>query len=288
MDRVHKVFPKTYYQRGGRLIKYLWRWKKIGGLSCVGYGITANYIDKPKAFYYFAKHKKWNEYHETPKMQAEYDKIVGDWVKTGTIEKCPYKKLIWVNLTHLVPKPGGKFRLVTDCTRVNKYMKHTHFKMEVVPTLKDIIEKNKYAIMFDLKEAYNHVPVHHSMKNILGRCWREEAYRFVGMPFGLNNAPRVYTKIMKHVVKIIREVIQFLQWLGWTVNVNKSHLVPSRQFWYLGWEWNSEKMDVTLTPERRLKTLDELRRMKRSVHNHKLIPVCNVMKLMGILSAGRI
>jgi hypothetical protein len=127
-------------------------------------------------------------------MQAEYDKIVGDWLKTRTIEKCPYEKLIWVNPTHLVPKFGGKFRLVTDCTKVNRFMKHTHFKMEGVPTLKDLLKKNKFAILFDLKEAYNHVPVHHSMKNLLDMCWRGEAYRFVGMPFGLNNAPESLQK----------------------------------------------------------------------------------------------
>jgi hypothetical protein len=119
-------------------------------------------------------------------------------------KKFLYEKLFWVNPTHLVPKQGGKFRLITDCTKVNKFMKHTHFKMEGVPTLKDIIEKNEHAITFDLKEAYNHMPVHHSMKNLLCMCW--EDYRFVGMPFGLNYAPGVFTKIMKHVVRTIREI----------------------------------------------------------------------------------
>jgi hypothetical protein len=94
MDRVGKDLPKTYYQRGGRLRRYLWRWKKIGGFPCVGYGITANYTDMHKAFDYWKTHKKWSEYRGTPKMQAEYEKIVEDWVKTGTIEKCSYEKLI--------------------------------------------------------------------------------------------------------------------------------------------------------------------------------------------------
>jgi hypothetical protein len=110
--------------------------------------------------------------------------LVEDW----NDREVPYEKLILVNSTHLVPKPGGKFRLVTDGIKVNRFMKHAHFKMEGVPTLKDLIEKNEFAISFDLKKAYNHVPVHHSMKNLLGMCWRGEAYRFVGMPFGLNDS----------------------------------------------------------------------------------------------------
>jgi hypothetical protein len=71
-----------------------------------------------------------------------------------------------------------------------------------VPILKDLLQKNEFAISFDLNEA-NHVPVHHSMKNLLGICWRGEAYRFVGMPFGLKDTPlkNVFTKIMKFVVR---------------------------------------------------------------------------------------
>jgi hypothetical protein len=78
--------------------------------------------------------------------------------------------------------------------------------MERVLSLKDIIEKNEYAITIDLKEAYNHVPVHHSMKNLLRMCWRGEAYRFVEIPFSLNDAPRVFAKIMKHVERTTRQI----------------------------------------------------------------------------------
>jgi hypothetical protein len=242
-------------------------------------------------------------------MQAEYDKIVGDWVKRGTIEKCPYKKLIWVNPTHLVPKQGEKFRLITDCTKVNRFMKHTQFKMEGVPSLRDIIEKNEYAITFDLKEAYNHVPVHHSMKNLLGMCWRREAYRFVGMPFTLNNTPRVFTKIINYVEykggnlpgRYIdsppRQISPRTSWkrsnsipavVGMDRECREISPCPISTVLVPRMGVELRKDGRTLTAERKLKTLDELRRMKSSVHNHKLIPVCNVAKLMGIFSAARI
>jgi hypothetical protein len=47
-------------------------------------------------------------------------------------------------------------------------------------------------------------------------------------------------------------------------------------------------MEVTLTEEWRVKIRDELRRMRKSVYNHKLIQVRNMAKLMGKLSAARI
>jgi hypothetical protein len=136
--------------------------------------------------------------------------------------------------------------------------------MEGIPTLKDLVAKNDYSISFDLKDAYNHLPVHPSLKPYLGICWNGKSYRYLGMSFGLMDALRVLSQIMKKCVKAIREywnikatiylddlillhqnrdhlekvgqeVKLFLKWLGWTVNEQKSKLTPSQQFNYLGW-----------------------------------------------------
>jgi hypothetical protein len=178
-------------------------------------------------------------------------------LKNGVIAQVPYQDLLWINPTHLVPKANGDMRLVMDMTKVNRFMKQIKFKMEGVSTLTDLISKNDYAISFDLKDAYNHVPVHPSMHPLLGLAWRGKCCTCVGMPFGLNDAPRVFTMIMRVAFRIIREVWNvktevylddivllhqdpdrlkqigqevslFLQWLGWTMNQEKSHLIPSR------------------------------------------------------------
>jgi hypothetical protein len=201
-------------------------------------------------------------------LKKIYDQKMIDMLKNGVITEVPYKDLLWINPTHLVPKASGDMRLVMDMTKVNRFMKRIRFKMEGVSTLSDLISKNDYAISFDLKDAYNHVPVHPSMRPLLGLAWRGKCYTCVGMPFGLNDAPRVFTMIMRVAVRIIREVWNiktevylddivllhqdpgplkqigqevslFLQWLGWTVNQEKSHLIPSRTFTYLGWKWVS-------------------------------------------------
>jgi hypothetical protein len=38
---------------------------------------------------------------------------------------------------------------------------------------------------------------------------------------------------------ITLQITQFLQHLGWTIKLEKSNLIPSNQFKYLGWIWNS-------------------------------------------------
>jgi hypothetical protein len=111
----------------------------------------------------------------------------------------------YINPAHLVPKENGKMRLVTDMRVVNSYMQ-IHFKMENVVTVEELIQENVFAITFDLKDEYNHIPVHKSLQYFLGIGWKNKCYRFMGMPFSLSDAPRVFSLIMKKVERVIREM----------------------------------------------------------------------------------
>jgi hypothetical protein len=247
MARVRREIPLEYHKRGGRLIKYLKRWRCIGGHSLVSFGIMPNYIDRGNAFQFWRKNKRRVEFRGEKEAMIAYNKKIGELLEQGTLIESNWEELVWINPTHLVPKPNGDWRLVIDTRKVNHFMKAIPFKMENAITMKDIISKGDYCISFDLKEAYNHVPVHPSMSPLLGIMWQKRYYKFVGMPFGLNDAPRVFSMIMRKVAKAIRiywnvkvvvylddiailhpdpirlkeigkEVSEFLQWLGWTVN----------------------------------------------------------------------
>jgi hypothetical protein len=123
------------------------------------------------------------------------------------IVETPYKDLKWINAIHLMPPPhSDKVRLVVDMRKINQLGIKRHFKMEGIPTLKDLITKKDYSISFDLKDAYNHIPLHPSLQSYLGICWNSKTYRYLGMPFGLMDAPRVFSQIMKKCVKAIREL----------------------------------------------------------------------------------
>jgi hypothetical protein len=99
------------------------------------------------------------------------------------------------------------------------------------------------------------------------------------MPFGLSDALRVFSLIMRKIERQIRELwgvkvviylddiivlhqdpkrleeigkelADYLKYLGWTVNIEKSHLVPSKTFTYLVWTLDSTNMTIQLTKER--------------------------------------
>lgn len=85
--------------------------------------------------------------------------------------------------------------------------------------------------------------------------WKEKLWEFVCLPFGLNTAPWLYTKITKPVVNVLREkgfvsvvylddwlclgknikecskniesTQQLLRSLGYLINESKSKLIPS-------------------------------------------------------------
>jgi hypothetical protein len=140
----------------------------IGGDSLVRYGIMPNYTDYNKAMEYFKRKKCYQEYVAPDNLKKIYDQKMTDMLKNGVITEVPYEDLLWINPTHLVPKANGDMRLVMDMMKVNRFMKRIRFKMEGVSTLTDLLSKNDYAISFDLKDAYNNVPVHPSMRPLLG------------------------------------------------------------------------------------------------------------------------
>jgi hypothetical protein len=188
---------------------------------------------------------------------------IQDAIKNGVLVEISKNLICWCNWYRLVPKANGDMRLVVDMREVNRFMVQKHFKMEGTPTLQDLIRKNNFAISFNFKEAYNHVPVHPTFQNLLVIQFMGTTYTYRGMPFGLNDAPRVFTQIMKkcvmaiqeiwrircvvclddllllhpdknHLAKLAPQITQFLQYFGWTVNLEKSHLQPTQQFQYLG------------------------------------------------------
>jgi hypothetical protein len=266
---------------------------------------------------FWKEHKRYTEFRATPLLESIFDQKIQELVHQETIVLATWEELRWVNRCNLVPKSNGDMRLVVDMRLVNRLMKHINFKMEGVRTLQQLWEKDDFAIAYDLKEAYNHVPVHPSLQPIFKLAWQGQLYKYVGMPFGLSDAPRIFSLIMRKVIQAIRkiwnikavvylddlillypsawhlkkterEITKFLQWLGWTVNLEKSHLKSSRTFKYLGWEWDSQTLSVRLTDERQRKALDSIRGLRKAVHLHRSVTNRGLAKVIAILNAARL
>lgn len=117
-------------------------------------------------------------------------------------------------------------------------------------------------VSIDLKDAYLSVPVLREHRKYLRFVWKRTTYEFQCLPFGLSSAPRVFTKLLKPVMALLRkrgiqsliflddmllmtelkelleqltqEVLALLRLLGVRINWEKSHLAPTQVIIYLG------------------------------------------------------
>ena len=119
-----------------------------------------------------------------------------------------------------------------------------------------------WGVSLDLEDAFCPVPIHPNFRKYLRFAFQGQVYKFQAMPFGLAIAPRVFTKLMAAVgahLRVHRVLLlqyfddwllhqlhrQLLLWnlvfawkellsLGHLLNANKSDLIPSQDFTFLG------------------------------------------------------
>lgn len=101
------------------------------------------------------------------------------------------------------------------------------------------------------------------------------------MPFGLNIAPFIFTKLLKLAIKRLRErghilviyldddckttknTIELLYSLGFILNLEKSILIPTQNITFLGFTFNSVLMTLGLPIEKAEDIKNKLTRLRQ-------------------------
>ena len=111
--------------------------------------------------------------------------------------------LWYVNLLTVAMNVKGKRRLCLYLLRcMNKIVKAPKFKLESMLAALQVIEKEEYMFLFDLKSAYHQIKVNRNFIKYLGFVIEEEDgrkqyFQYLSLQFGLNDTMRVLTKMMK-------------------------------------------------------------------------------------------
>ena len=126
------------------------------------------------------------------------------------------------------------------------------------------------------------------------------------MPFGLNIAPRIFTKVIAHVVKLMAQAgiwclpylddlliiaatkeeciaktklaVEILKSLGWILNMEKSRLSPAQKFIWLGVYFDLSEHSAR-TPQETLDSFQDLLTQLVSAHS---TTVRQIMQLQGL------
>ena len=146
-------------------------------------------------------------------------------------------------------------------------MPYTHFKMEGMKNVSDLLNQGDYMVKIDLKDAYWHIPIHQDSRKFLRFRWDRKLYEMGVLAFGVGPGPRIFTKLLKVPLTVLRRlmiklvaylddllimgktieetlqardsVLYLFQQLGFTINWEKSVLQPTQEIEFLGMNLNS-------------------------------------------------
>ena len=221
--------------------------------------------------------------HTSPPNAAQaqvLDAELEQMLSKGAVELVPahQRECGYYSRYFLVPKKGGDFRPILNLKPFNKYVEKVQFKMLRTPTLLSMVKQADWLSSIDLKDAFFHCPVVDGHRKYLRFCYRGQCYQFTCLPFGYRLSPLTFTRCVKAALGVLMrkgmrlawflddllvlarsqeqamchtlELIEFMAYMGFTINWKKSAPWPARQATYLGLRLDTESMVATLTQER--------------------------------------
>ena len=105
----------------------------------------------------------------------------------------------------LIPKSGGKWRLIVDLSSPRKASVNEGINPEWCSLKYAAIDqallfirqlgRGSQLAKFDLKSAYRMVPIHPDDQQLLGISWQGATYTNTALPFGLRSAPKIFSAV---------------------------------------------------------------------------------------------
>lgn len=132
------------------------------------------------------------------------ERSISDLLTSGAISRVKSCVGQYISKIFLVPKSDGSNRLILNLKSLNSYLHSEHFKLEDHKTVTKIMQNDIFMGSIDLKDAYLMVPIFKPHRKYLRFTIKGSLYQYNSMPFGLNCAPPVFTKLMKPVLSFLR------------------------------------------------------------------------------------
>ena len=219
----------------------------------------------------------------TTLSNAEHIALVDEEVRSllskGAIEPAPLSEPGFFSKIFLVPKPVG-WRPIINLKRLNKlFIDCPHFRMDTVKDVALLLRPGDWSASIDLKDAYFHIPIDRKWRRYLRFGWKGKLFQFKVLPFGLCTAPLLFTLVTKHLKKFlhargirsiwylddiliigrsreecaahVQTALSLLLRVGFLVNLPKSSLIPSQDFRFLGFMWDTVLGKRYIDEERR-------------------------------------
>ena len=305
---LRNIFPITRVESplAGRIQKFLENWKVLTSdkhILDVVKGWVVPLLSTP--IQSKIPHPVSMNYEEERAMDLE----VASMLTKGAIREAIPKADQFLSNVFVTPKGEGLYRPIINLKKLNQSVPYLHFKMEGLKDVKNLLRKGDWMCKLDLKDAYFSVPVNPRSRKLIRFLWKGTLYEFLCLAFGLGPAPRIFTKLMKvpvtllrklgiriviylddmllmasslEGIKLARDTTLFLfHHLGLVINMKKSVLDPDRIMDFLGIIVNSLSLSFSL-PEAKVQKLTLL---CQEAHTAPVITLRSLCSLLGKLRA---
>ena len=232
-----------------------------------GMSLDLNDIPKQKKIPHEIKMNKV----ETQAAKAQIQQLIAK----AAIRPCSLNpKSDFLSNIFLRPKPDGSYRMILNLKKFNKYLEYSHFKMETLQNILDLVTPHCYMCVLDMTDAYLTVGINKCYFRFLKFRFMGKTYMYICLPFGISSAPRKFTKLLKPIIAYLRlhgtVIVIYIDdlWItaqtfaeclnsmyrtattltkvGFLLNKKKSKPVPAQEVITLGYTINSVSMTVSL------------------------------------------
>ena len=206
-------------------------------------------------------------------------------------------------------KKQGEWRPILNLKPLNKFIRPPRFRMESLRTVLNSLLVPAWAASIDLKDAYLHVPICKEHRRFLRFRYKDTTFEFLTLPFGLSTAPRVFTRVTKalaaalrranimiflylddwlvvgrsrqEVLRSLKITVELTESLGFLINLEKSHLVPTQNPTFLGAEINLVE-GIAYPSDERKRNIQECATLFLTAHS---APAVAWLRLLGLMAS---
>ena len=194
----------------------------------------------------------------------------------GAVEKIEQESPGFYSRIFLIPKKKGKLRLIIELFRLNTFLDIQLFRMETFNKVRQAIQPNDWAFSLDLTDAY--LQVFTRLMVAIATYLRKRAI----VLFPYLDVWLVRNQVRQEILRDRQFTIELIMSLGLIINEEKSDLVPSQNFVFIGMEFLTHKNIVRVPLDRVQDILELLLWFQKQKHVSARV----FLTLLGKLSAA--
>ncbi|CAM4415300.1 unnamed protein product [Lepidochelys kempii] len=132
-------------------------------------------------------------YRVSPQAKTAIEREIQDMLQMGVIRP---SESAWASPVVLVPKPDGEIRFCVYYRKLNAVTRPDNYPMPCTDELLEKLGQAQFISTLDLTKGYWQVPLDESAKERSAFITHLGLYEFNVLPFGLQNAPATFQKLV--------------------------------------------------------------------------------------------